>query len=66
MVYPDADALYQELDQAQPVFYNLHAAGSILAHQDWTRMKCGSGLSIATAYAAVEGFCRNMGKGIIQ
>lgn len=35
---------------------NLFAAGSILAHQDWMRMKCGAGLSIATAYAAVHSF----------
>jgi glycerol-3-phosphate dehydrogenase subunit B len=25
-----------------------------LAHQDWMRMKCGSGLAIATAYGAVN------------
>jgi glycerol-3-phosphate dehydrogenase subunit B len=35
-------------------YENLFAAGSILAHQDWMRMKCGAGLGIATAYAAVE------------
>ena len=33
---------------------NLHAVGSILAHQDWVRQKCGSGLSIATAFGAVN------------
>jgi glycerol-3-phosphate dehydrogenase subunit B len=37
-------------------FETLFAAGSILAHQDWKRMKCGSGLSIATGYAAVRAF----------
>ena len=40
----------------QPAFENLYAAGIILAHQDWTRMKCGSGLSIATAYGAVKSY----------
>jgi len=35
---------------------SLFAAGSILAHQDWIRQKCGSGLAIATAYAAVNAF----------
>jgi glycerol-3-phosphate dehydrogenase subunit B len=40
----------------KPAFENLFAAGSILAHQDWMRMKCGSGLAIATAYAAVNAF----------
>jgi len=39
-----------------PVYDSLFAAGSILAHQDWKRMKCGSGLAIATAYAAVRAF----------
>jgi len=34
----------------------LFAAGSILAHQDWIRQKCGSGLAIASAYAAVSAF----------
>jgi len=32
----------------------LFAVGSILAHQDWMRSKCGSGLAIATAWAVVE------------
>ena len=40
----------------QPAYPNLFAAGSILAHQDWMRMKCGSGLSIASAYGAVKAF----------
>jgi glycerol-3-phosphate dehydrogenase subunit B len=40
----------------RPAFSRLFAAGSILAHQDWMRMKCGSGLAIATAYGAVEAF----------
>lgn len=39
--------------QGTPAFINLYAAGSILAHQDWMRRKCGSGLAIATAYAAI-------------
>ena len=34
----------------------LFAAGSILAHQDWVRSKCGSGLAISTAFAAVNAF----------
>ena len=36
----------------------LFAAGSILAHQDWMRMKCGSGLAVATAYGAVNAFSK--------
>ncbi len=37
-----------------PAFPNLYAAGSILAGQDWIRMKCGAGTALATAYAAVN------------
>ncbi len=32
----------------------VYAAGSVLAHQDWMRAKCGAGLAIATAQAAAE------------
>jgi glycerol-3-phosphate dehydrogenase subunit B len=39
----------------RPAHAHLFAAGSILAHQDWIRMKCGAGLAIATAYGAVQG-----------
>jgi glycerol-3-phosphate dehydrogenase subunit B len=39
-----------------PVFRNLFAAGSILAHNDWKRMKCGSGVAVASAYGAVNSF----------
>lgn len=38
----------------RPAIKNLFAVGSVLAHQDWMRMKCGAGLAIATAFAAVE------------
>ncbi len=36
----------------------LFAAGTILAHQDWTRQRCGAGLSMATAHVAVEAAAR--------
>ncbi len=39
---------------ARPVYDNLYAAGSILAHQDWIRTKSGTGLAVATAYGAIE------------
>ena len=35
---------------------HLLAAESILAHQNWLRMKCGSGLSITIACATTEHF----------
>lgn len=39
-----------------PAFETLFAAGSILAHNDWKRMKCGAGVAIATAFGAVKAF----------
>jgi glycerol-3-phosphate dehydrogenase subunit B len=49
------DECFRPLDAAgRPFHPRLFAAGSILAHQDWMRMKCGAGLAFATAYAAVE------------
>ena len=44
----------------KPVFENLFAAGSILAHQDWIRQKCGAGLAVSTAYAAVRSFLKQV------
>ena len=40
----------------QVIHPNLYAVGSILAHADWIRLKCGSGLAIATAYAAINAY----------
>jgi glycerol-3-phosphate dehydrogenase subunit B len=42
----------------QPAFRTLFAAGSILAHNDWKRLKCGAGLAIASAFGAVKAFVR--------
>ena len=42
--------------QGTPAFPTLFAAGSILAHQDWKREKCGTGLAVATALGAVKAF----------
>ena len=51
----EIDAMLRPLGvDGRPAFEKLFAAGIILAHQDWSRMKCGSGLSVATAYAAVK------------
>ncbi len=53
----EIDNMFRPLDSSgKPAFKTLFAAGSILAHQDWMRMKCGSGLAIASAYAAVKAF----------
>ena len=51
----EVDDAFRPLNTSGRPFHDrLFAAGSILAHQDWIRMKCGSGLAIATAYAAVK------------
>jgi len=53
----EVDRSFRPLNAAgRPAFEKLHAAGSILAHQDWTRMKCGTGLAVATAFGAVKAF----------
>jgi glycerol-3-phosphate dehydrogenase subunit B len=43
-------------DSGGPAFEMLFAAGSILAHNDWKRMKCGAGVAISTAFGAVQSF----------
>ena len=51
----EVDRSFRPLNEAgRPVFDNLYAAGSILAHQDWIRTKSGTGLAVATAYGAIE------------
>jgi glycerol-3-phosphate dehydrogenase subunit B len=58
----ETDDHFRPLDKnGRPVFINLFAAGSILAHQDWKRMKCGVGLAVATAFGAVKGFIETLG-----
>ncbi len=53
----DIDDRFRPVDENNCVIHpNLYAVGSILAHQDWVRQKCGSGLSIATAFGAVKAF----------
>lgn len=55
----EIDDVFRPLNTSgRPAFQTLFAAGSILAHQDWKRMKCGSGLAISTAYAAVKAFLK--------
>jgi len=48
------DEAWRPLDAGgKPAWPQLFAVGSILADQDWMRSKCGSGLAIATAWAAM-------------
>ena len=49
------DERWRPLDAAGKAAHpRLFAAGSLLAHQDWIRQRCGAGLAIATAYKAVD------------
>ncbi len=55
----EIDDAFRPLDDSgAPAFETLFAAGSILAHNDWKRLKCGAGLAIATAFGAVNAFIR--------
>jgi glycerol-3-phosphate dehydrogenase subunit B len=54
----EVDDRFRPLDRdKRPVYDNLFAAGSLLAHQDWIRTKSGTGLAVATAYGAIEAIC---------
>ncbi len=50
------DFLRPVFPDKRPVFETLFASGTVLAHQDWTRTRCGSGLSIATGFKAIESY----------
>jgi glycerol-3-phosphate dehydrogenase subunit B len=50
----EIDDSFRPLDEHGRPAEGLFAAGSVLAHQDWMREKCGSGLALATAYRAVK------------
>lgn len=53
----EIDPFQRPLDEYGYALYSrLFAAGSILAHQDWTREKSGSGIALASAYHAVLSF----------
>jgi glycerol-3-phosphate dehydrogenase subunit B len=55
------DAAWRPLDAGgKAAWPRLYAVGSILAHQDWVRSKCGAGLAIATAWAAIEQVARDL------
>jgi len=50
----EVDIHLRPLSGGRVLYENLYAAGTILAHHDWMRMKCGAGLAISTAYKAVQ------------
>jgi glycerol-3-phosphate dehydrogenase subunit B len=47
-------------ESRRPVHPRLFAAGTLLAHHDWARMKCGAGIAFATAFAAVAAAARDV------
>ncbi len=51
----EIDDAFRPVDEkGRSVYADLFAAGTLLAHQDWMRQKCGGGLAIASAYGAVN------------
>jgi len=53
----ETDDMFRPLDRTGiPAFENLYAAGAILAHNDWARLKSGAGVSCVSAYTAVNNF----------
>lgn len=46
----------------KPVYPNLFTAGAILAGQDWVREKSGAGISLASAWKAVESYAASRGQ----
>lgn len=49
------DADFRPVDAAGHLIHpHLYAVGTVLAHQDWVREKCGAGLAVASAHAAIQ------------
>ena len=59
----ETDDTFRPLDQTgEPAFENLYAAGSILAHNDFARLKSGTGVCCVSAYLAVNNFYKKSHK----
>ena len=53
----ETDNVFRPVDKNSSIIHkNFYAAGAILAHNDWTRLKSGSGVSALSAYTAVNHF----------
>lgn len=53
------DDMFRPVDATGNVLHKgVYAVGTLLAHQDWMRQKCGAGLAVGTAVAAVDAFLR--------
>jgi len=61
----ETDALFRPLDErGRPVYNHLYAAGAILAHNDWARLKSGAGTAIVSSCAAVDAFIEGGSHGL--
>lgn len=57
----ETDKIFRPVDTKGNVIYeNLYAAGTILAHNDWVRLKSGSGVSALSACTAVDDFHKKL------
>ncbi|MEN8210745.1 MAG: glycerol-3-phosphate dehydrogenase subunit GlpB [Thermodesulfobacteriota bacterium] len=53
----ETDNVFRPVDTNGSIFHkNLYAAGTILAHNDWARLKSGSGVSALSAFTAINDF----------
>mgnify|MGYP000090651705 CR=1 FL=1 len=58
----ETDGRFRPVDgHGRSVYSGLYAVGSILAHADWMRFKCGAGVCLASAWGAVEGIAVDLG-----
>lgn len=57
------DATFRPVDASGTVVHpHVRCIGTLLAHQDWMRQKCGAGLAIGTAAVAIDAFADEMGR----
>jgi len=58
----ETDTRFRPVDwQGRPIYSGLYAIGSILAHADWMRFKCGAGVCLSSAWVAAEGIAADLG-----
>ncbi|WP_299980532.1 glycerol-3-phosphate dehydrogenase subunit GlpB [Desulfobacula sp.] len=60
----ETDNVFRPVDTHGAVVYeNLYAIGTILAHNDWVRLKSGSGVSAVSAFTSVNDFYKKSAAG---
>jgi len=61
----ETDIVFRPVDTHGAVIYeNLYAVGTLLAHNDWVRLKSGSGVSAVSAVTAVNDFYKKNTAGL--